>query len=175
MRANRRAGSARRLSQASEGERRAIEAGRLDAERRELREEVLDCVRCRQDRERRRTGDRGRRAASRAWTAVRSLAALVAIDCGVAGVRIAGLVVVVVVDAVVCMRVIFLATAVVMVPQRHALAGGNSSQALDRDGDYQEQDGKKSEKRARHRSEFYASSLERGSNAQFPRPSAAWS
>jgi len=54
------------------------------------------------------------------------------------------------VSVIVGMRVAFLATAVLVVRERHALGAGDRGKGLDRNGQYQQQHSKKPEERLRH-------------------------
>ena len=154
------------LSQTSESERRSIEAVGLKAARRELREEVRGVRRRRRDQHPDRAGDRSGRCAARgARAAVRGVAAFVALLRGGVIVRMRG--VVMAVDAV--LIVVRLRGAILVMAECHALPCRDRRHALDRDGEGQQKDRKKSEESVRHRHAFYVNCLERGPPRRFPR------
>src|SRR5688572_16894823 len=130
------------LSQQSENERRSVEALRLDAGRRELREEVLDGRRRGEGRGGGRRGHRRGRAASRAGAAVRALAFVCVL---VRRLLAAGV-------AVVLMAPVLLAAGVLVVPERHALARRDRRHALQRDCKRQQRCGENAEKSSTHQS-----------------------
>ena len=161
-----RANSRAALSQTSESERGAVEAAGLEAERRELREEVRSVGRRSRDRDTDRAGDRsGRCAAGRARAAVRRHAAVVALLGRTVTVRMHG-VVMAIAGIVIVVRP---GRAILVVTKCHALLRRDRGHALDRDGEGQQKERKNSEQSFRHRRAFYVNCLERGPPRGFPR------
>ena len=112
------------LSQASESEGWAVEAVGGYARRRGLRIEIPGLRGLHGDRQRRRSRDRYGRTACRAWAAVRvRLAVIIRVRMGLMAVAL---------RPVVRVAMILMAAGVLVMPQRHALAGRNRRQPLQR-------------------------------------------
>jgi hypothetical protein len=153
------------LSQTSKRERRSVEAVQLDAERRELREKILDVSgHCRYGQAGWPCDGRGC-AARGARTAVGTVAPVLLVCSLFARMRMSGVVV-----AFPVMRMAVLARDILVVSEGHALPRHHRCHALHRNRNRQQGDSKKSEVRLTHPRPLYPSRFEPEAPSRFQVP-----